>query len=615
MSPEFDFEELKAADRFPSPPGVALAVLQLVEQEDSDLEELARLIQADPALSARLLRFVNSPAIAPRRPIVAVKDAVGRIGMNGVRNLVLGLSLVGHYRTGKCEGFDYQRFWAGSLALGVAASLLVGHMRLAAAEEIFTVGLLGDIGRLALATAWPKPYSECLQAAGDDPEALITLERSRFAVDHRQLTTLLLEDWHLPEVFIDALARSREKPIEGDDRPARLARLFRAASVIGHWCLTPEDRRASLSDHPAITALDLDLDWEEFPVQVEKEWHDWGKLIEIPTRFPKRRADTPPKKPAEMPLPGLDILLVDDDAMLLLRLAKQLGKAGHRVATCKDGKSALETILKEPPQVVITDWHMEPMDGLTLCRALRDSPIGDQLFLIMLTASESEDDLVRAFDAGIDDYVTKPVSLRVLLARIRAAQRIVSLTEALNAEHAKLEQRAQELALMNRKLAQIANTDLLTGLPNRRYALKRLEQELLESRRSSLSLSVLLVDLDHFKHINDRYGHDVGDRVLAHAAGVMRRTVRGSDIVCRFGGEEFLVVAPNTDLKAAIQLGERIRTALERTPPKELQHPVTASIGVATARPGDGEAKLLRRADEALYESKGAGRNRVMAAA
>jgi len=622
MSPEFNFEELKATDRLPSPTGVALAILQLVEREDANIEELASLVQADPALSARLLRFANSPMIAPRRPIVAVKDAVTRIGMRGVRNLVLGLSLVGHYRTGQCDGFDYNRFWAGSLALAVAASNLTAQLRLAAPEESFTVGLLADIGRLALATVWPQQYSHCLLEAQE--RDLTQLERQYFAIDHATLTGLLLRDWHIPEIFVQALDRCRFPPIEGSDRVAKIARMFALAIRMRNWCLAGAEERSRLQKGITVQVQDdgLSTETEELLSRIEAEWHEWGQLIEIPTHFPKTLANKPqpggsPPEPSQgKSLPGLKILLVDDDLLLLTRLTKQLKRAGHQVSTCRNGQEALKRILEDPPQLVITDWRMQPMDGLTLCRTLRDSPLGKQIYLIMLTASETEDDLVQAFDAGIDDYVTKPVSLRVLLARIRAAQRIISLTEALDREHLALEQRAKELELANRKLEQLAHTDVLTGLPNRRYAVKRLQQELAESCRNNLPLSVLLLDLDHFKRINDTMGHEAGDRVLAHTAHVMTTTIRSSDTACRFGGEEFLIIAPNTGPEAARQLGERVRHALETHPPPDLRldRPITASIGIAATRSSNDIRELLKRADEALYTSKANGRNRVTVA-
>jgi len=616
MSHDFNFQELKAADRLPSPPGVALSILQLVEQEDAAIEDLAKLVQADPALSSKLLRFANSPMVAPRRPIVAVQDAVTLIGMNGVRSLTLGLSLVGRYKTGECKQFDYLRYWSGSLALAVAMASLSSLSRLAAAEEGFTLGLLSDIGRLALATAWPDEYARCL-VEGQEGEALRKLEKPRFGIDNVALTRLLLADWRLPEIFIESLCVSYEPGIERADRIGRLAHLFVFSRRVRQYCLAEESGREELMESllQASEPLPLEMTLEEWLPQVIEEWHAWGRMIEVPTSFDKkpRRISTADEQ-GEATAP-LKILLVDDDPMLLARLSKQLKNAGHQVVACRDGQQALSQVLKEMPQMVITDWHMKPVDGLALTRALRNSQLGNQLFIVMLTASESEDDLVEAFEAGIDDYVTKTVSFRVLQARIRAGQRILNLQDELQREHVELEKKARELALANRRLEQLANTDILTGLPNRRYALWRLRQEMAESSRSGQPLSVMILDLDRFKQINDTFGHEAGDRVLAHAAKVMRKVVRTSDIVCRFGGEEFLIIAPATGLEAGKKLAERIRHSLENNSPPglELGRPVTASIGVACLSDAkhEDDVEIVRQADKALYRAKEGGRNRV----
>jgi diguanylate cyclase (GGDEF)-like protein len=253
------------------------------------------------------------------------------------------------------------------------------------------------------------------------------------------------------------------------------------------------------------------------------------------------------------------------------------------------------------------------MDGLALCRALRESELGKHLYILMLTANESEDDLVKAFEAGIDDYLVKPVNLKVLSARLRAGQRIVQLQQELAKERAELELKAKELTLLSRKLEQLANTDLLTGLPNRRYAQKHLVQELAQAHRYGRPLSAMVLDLDYFKSINDTLGHAAGDEVLKHAASVMQNALRASDVLCRWGGEEFLAIIPNADLSAAAKLAERLRAALVAQQPQglALKRPMTVSIGVGSCPPARDLESLLHAADQALYRAKEKGRNRV----
>lgn len=613
MNTEFSFHELKAAGRLPSPSGLALAIMRLVQREDATVKKLIDLVKADPALTARILRFANSAAFGARRPVAAIQDAVIMMGMPAVRNFALGLSIVSRQRSEHCSGFDYGVYWAQALALAVAVAAVTGRERTVAPEEAFTLGLLSDIGRLALATAWSDTYSECLRASqGDD---LLQLERERFAVDHNELTLILLLDWGLPSLLLDSLKLSFESPTGESSRIVRFAQQLAFSRRIARFCVADDSYRAvllpDLRQDAVLHALEGES-FDRFLDEVCKQWQEWGKLIDIETDvrmvFPTNRNELFES------LPGLELLLVDDDSMMLARLSKQLASAGHRVATCRDGESALKLIIENKPQLVITDWRMKPMDGLTLCKTLRGSDLGKNLYLIMLTASESEDALVEAFDAGIDDYVTKPVSLRVLLARIRAGQRILMLQQELEKEKKDIERYSAELAVANRRLELMANTDILTGLPNRRYALNRLEQEWDSAQRYGRPLSVLMLDLDYFKSINDNLGHDAGDVVLAHAANLLKANARTSDIACRLGGEEFLVIAPNTDAKAALLLAERIRSAIEAEQPKDLAlpRPMTVSIGVAGSLGGKPKwNELIKLADQALYKIKAGGRNAV----
>ncbi len=600
MMDELLFAELKAADRLPSPQGLALKVIELLGQEDAPLEDIACLIQADPAMSAKILKFANSPLVAPRRPIVAVSDALIRIGTNAARSLILSLALLSQHPIAVCPAFNYPRFWAKSLARAVAMGKIAERQRVVAPEEAFVLGLLARIGQLALATAWPEEYAKCLTEAGG--QNLLAVERQHLALDHVKLTVFLLRDWRLPEIFIDAVAQEHLDN-SGDARTQAIACQLRLAAQLAAWCL---------DGGPEVDLTSLAIPKESTPAFLEElktAYHAWGKLLDIPTELPKVARPSPKDEPD---LPGLDLLLVDDDPLTLARLTKPLTELGHTVRTCQSGQQALQEVLKRPPQLIVTDWSMPGMDGLALCRTLRASELGKRLYLIMLTASDGEDELVQAFEAGIDDYVVKPVNLKVLGARLRAGQRIVFLQQELAKERQELENKAKELTLLSRKLEQLANTDLLTGLPNRRYAQRRLLQELEEAKRYGRPLSVMVLDLDYFKSINDSLGHAAGDAVLKHTAKVMQNALRASDVLCRWGGEEFLAIVPNADLDAACRLAERLRLALFKEQPQlSLKRPVTVSVGVGSCPPARNLDALLHSADEALYRAKEKGRNRV----
>ncbi|MGZ4976096.1 MAG: GGDEF domain-containing response regulator [Methylobacter sp.] len=616
MNIEFNLDELKVADRLPSPSGTALAIMQLVQQSDATVQQVSQLVKVDPALSGRILRFANSASFGARRPIADIQTAVMMMGMQTVRNFALSLSLINNNSKGYCRGFDYEAYWSRSLAMSVAIAAITARETTVVPAESFTLGLLSDIGSLALATAWSDLYDECLSAA--EGEQLLALEAERFAIDHNALSLLLLADWGFPSVFLDALKLSFGKKVAGLNRTAHFARQLIFARLVGNYCIADEAYRAALLPD-LITEADLHaMDEHALQVFIDETielWHEWGKLIDVKTDVRQSLLKT--STAIEPELSGLDLLLVDDDPIMLARLSKQLAAAGNQVAICRNGESALKYVIENRPQLVITDWRMKPMDGLALCKALRASAFGKNIYLIMLTSTEDEDALVEAFDAGIDDYVTKPISLRVLLARLRAGQRIITLQNELEKESRDIQRYTVELAAANRRLKLMANTDILTGLPNRRYAMNRLEQESATALRANQPLSVLMLDLDHFKSVNDTLGHDVGDQVLIHAANLMRTSARTNDVVCRLGGEEFLIIAPNTDGTTAMLLAERIRNSIEQNQPEKLalRYPITVSIGVAGsvgAKPSWKE--LMKRSDDALYQVKQSSRNGVQLA-
>ena len=316
------------------------------------------------------------------------------------------------------------------------------------------------------------------------------------------------------------------------------------------------------------------------------------------------------------------VLAVDDDPMALALLSKHLEDAGYRVVTARNGTEALRIMLEDGPPIVITDWMMPEMDGLDLCRAIRGHEAIPFAYVIIVSAHETtEDAIVEAFDAGVDDYLTKPLKKRELLARLRGGRRIFTLQQELQRRTTEVHRANAEMAIANEKLGEaneqlnrLATTDELTGLFNRREAMARLKDLWSAVERRGAPLSCILMDIDRFKIFNDTHGHGVGDIVLKETAAAMSATTRSHEWVCRIGGEEFLVVCPDSARDQAVVAAERLRKAVEahtvRTDDLELG--VTISAGVAErtpamTRPDD----LLRAADDALYDAKRRGRNRV----
>jgi len=311
------------------------------------------------------------------------------------------------------------------------------------------------------------------------------------------------------------------------------------------------------------------------------------------------------------------VLLVDDDPGYLALLEKVLATAEYEVLTATHGREALRVLREEGVQLVVTDWTMPEMDGIDFCRAVRSAESLGFVYVIVLTAHADKARLLEAFDAGADDFLPKPCDRQELLARLRAGLRIIKLEASLAERNCLLHKVNAELAILNEKLERMATTDELTGLFNRRQAMSRLDDLWALARRYGQPLSCIMADIDHFKKFNDRHGHAAGDLVLEETASVLKAAARETDVVCRIGGEEFLVLCPNVHASAAAFCAERLRAAVasHSIAHRDGELRVTVSLGVAQRDEGiTCPDDLLKAADGALYAAKNAGRNCVQVA-
>jgi len=621
------FEDLKQTGRLPSPHGVALRLLELAHREDVSSSELARVLQSDPALAGRVLRAANSTSQG-LRPVVSVSDAVIRVGFRCVRQLAMGFSLIERCDRGPCDAFPYELFWSRALATAVAAHRLGRLIRGIQPDESFTLGLLHDVGSLALATLYPRDYSRLLQELAGAPEAEIRLrERQEFRVCRRELSRLMLEDWHLPSSLTLAVEhRGETLPTGSSPRTQSIADLLELASRLGTICSEKDSvLPAELTSVRMLWAqLGLDGSVEEMLAAIATEWQQWGNELHVRTRVvpslgmlargEATEIETLITRPPVMP--PLEVLVVEDSDSQRLTIKSQLESLGLVVREARNGLEALALLGQRHASIIVADLMMPELDGIGLCRALRATTTSLTSYIIILTDVDSHEKLIEAFDAGADDFLRKPVNRRELEARLRAARRVVELQARLGSEAERLREVNARLEVVNKQLASVALTDSLTGLPNRRHLLECLGQEWSRTARHQGPFALVFVDLDHFKRINDERGHDVGDIVLERVARVLRRHIRTGDTVGRFGGEEFLILCPGSGLEAATLIAERIRRELaaERFNIGGTSWTVTASFGVAAAIPSSAPTnwdETLRRADAALYAAKHSGRDRV----
>ncbi len=287
------------------------------------------------------------------------------------------------------------------------------------------------------------------------------------------------------------------------------------------------------------------------------------------------------------------VLIADDDTEIRRLVSHWLTAAGYDVQQAVDGRDALEAAHRDCPHFLITDWDMPGMDGIELCRRVREEGFPHYIYTVLLTAHNKVADMILALETGADDLLTKPIAAPELLARLRAGARVIDLEN---------------------QLVRLARTDPLTAVPNRWVFFEHFDRELARSRRHGLPLSCVLCDIDFFKTVNDTHGHIVGDIILKAFAQVLNAQCRSSDHLCRYGGEEFCILLTDTSEDSAVMWAERIRATIREMvlPSHGKQISITASFGVAEVSDSVTKAgELLDMADSALRIAKHTGRDRV----
>lgn len=301
-------------------------------------------------------------------------------------------------------------------------------------------------------------------------------------------------------------------------------------------------------------------------------------------------------------------LIVDDDSLQRRLIRASLTRTGYEVLEAPDGIEAWDILQRDPVPLIITDWMMPNLNGLELIRRIRSGIetgfFPNYIYIILVTAKDAKEDVVTGLDSGADDYLTKPFDLNEMLARVKIGVRILNL-------EARLRESLDQLHVM-------ATYDSLTGLLNRRAVYERAQSELERAHRERQSISLVMLDIDHFKSVNDQHGHLTGDQALRLVAGTIAQNKRSYDWAGRWGGEEFLLVLPQTTIEEAGDIAERMRQSVAA-----VNFPLAngkylklhISLGVSStdsnrARPPT-LGELLQQADDALYQAKNQGRNKV----
>ncbi len=295
------------------------------------------------------------------------------------------------------------------------------------------------------------------------------------------------------------------------------------------------------------------------------------------------------------------LILVIDDVKLNFQLIQSiLEYPGYQTIFAQSGKEALELIGTIKPDLILLDLRMPEMDGLEVCEKIQEQPSLKEIPIIFVSASPEKQDLLEALDRGAVDYITKPFHPQELLARVKI--------------HLSLKYTRDQLAKALQELEKIATTDPLTGVANRRHFFLLVDKEFARAKRYQTTFSLLMLDIDRFKKINDSYGHPFGDQAIQKMTLTVINCLRNADIFARYGGEEFIICLPQTDISEAMIVAERIRVNISNIL-LETQNQIitiTVSIGVTSYKQEDSSIdEVLSRADKALYKAKETGRNRV----
>ncbi|MGD8243122.1 MAG: GGDEF domain-containing protein [Desulfobacterales bacterium] len=477
---------LRKSNKLPTLPGIAIKILEAVQKERPDLQEIAEVLSTDPPLSGEVLKLINSPFFGLTRKVTSVSHAVSMLGMNVVKNMALSFALVKNFSSNGQGDFDYLRFWKYSLTTAIAARMIAEDVSAETPEDAFFLGLLHDMGNLALARCLPDQYNLVVQEAEAGQCCNFQVENQVLGFDHMDLGRHLVRSWGLPSKFWQPIGC--------------------------HHC----------------------------PEKLEK---------------------------------------ADNDVLTLTQILN------------------LATLYAEMFQADNTPTHLAMIDHFTTEYGFAEALNVDRL---AVSISEETQRFFPYFEIDFDD----DASYMETIERARA--------ELINVSTDFVDQLVAQQRQID-TLRRQATHDGMTQLMNYQYFQETLNREIARSRRSQSPLTLVMADIDHFKAVNDTYGHLAGDQAIKTVASCLQENLRETDHIARYGGEEFAIVLYNIPPDEALSVIERVRQSIgEQVIYFDGQSfKITMSFGIASMQPEeslDREA-LIDKADKALYKAKSGGRN------
>jgi len=492
-------EFIKDDIRIPSPPSIAVRILEAIKKDKASFDEIARIVSSDPALAAKILMVANSSFYNISQKVDSIPRALSILGTNTIKNIALSFVIAKELR-GPCEGgFDFDFFWKRALTAAVSADILSPILS-AKNEDTFVTALLQDIGIVTMYLCRTGDYLKVLDEKRASSSAVEEAEKKVFGFDHQELGAEVLKHWGIPDTIYGPVRYHHSY----DDIPE----CFRSAAHI----ILLSDKMSSIY-HGTRSA---------------EKFQDIKKIM--------------------------------------------CGDYGVKEG---DLESNIDSVADKSVEI-LSFFEIEPGNMRPFSQILQEA--NEELGKLNLTYEQ--------------------------------------LTVELKQAKEKAEKFAHELKTANEQLREMAFRDGLTGLYNHRYFQDLMDNELSRSRRYKKDFALIMLDLDHFKKINDQYGHPVGDIVLKEASKAIEDTIRDSDFAARYGGEEFAIVLPETELKGAAILAERLRKAIEQLEidTDGCRIDVTVSVGVTCYHPSTDKkekSEILAEADNALYNSKNKGRNMI----